>query len=144
MFYRSLAFLVMALHFGYLVFLAVGGYVAWRWPRTLPLHASAAAWAVVITATSAPCPLTWLQNLLRTRAGQPELDGGFIDSYARGVLFPADHETSAKVVLCLAIVLSWFGMAQRSGRVSRARDARLAREHGCPTWWTAGRWPSCR
>ena len=41
--YRLLTTLILVLHFGFLVYLVVGGFLAWRWPRTLWLHLVAAA-----------------------------------------------------------------------------------------------------
>ena len=40
MLHRLLADGVMATHFGYLVYLVVGGFLAWRWPRARPCPTS--------------------------------------------------------------------------------------------------------
>jgi len=39
--YRLLADGVAGVHYAYLAYLLVGGFVAWRWPRTLVAHAIA-------------------------------------------------------------------------------------------------------
>lgn len=41
--YQILTTLVLTLHFGYLAYVVVGGFVAWRWPRTIWVHLVAAA-----------------------------------------------------------------------------------------------------
>src|SRR6185437_7292842 len=67
---------VVALHSAYLAYLLVGGFVAWRWPKTIVPHALAALWAVLMMATPVDCPLTTLQQEFRRLAGQAPLHGG--------------------------------------------------------------------
>jgi hypothetical protein len=110
MFYRWLAIAVIGLHFGYLAYLVVGGFLAWRWPLSFVPHVIAVAWGVLIIAGTASCPLTWLQNTLRERGGQRRLDMSFIDTYVRGVLFPADHEIAARALVALIVAVAWLGL----------------------------------
>ena len=114
MVYRWLAVAMVALHLGYLAYLVVGGFLAWRWQRTLALHMVAVTWGVLIVLTEAPCPLTWLQNALRTRGGQPELHASFIDTYVSGVFYPAEHEVIARSLVALVVAISWSSMLVRS------------------------------
>jgi Protein of Unknown function (DUF2784) len=123
MFYRWLAIAVVGLHFGYLAYLVGGGYLAWRWPRSLVLHVVAVVWAVLVVAAKVPCPLTWLQNTLREHGGQPKLETSFIDTYVRGVFFPADHEIATRALVALIVAVSWIGPSVRRAHASkRASD----------------------
>ncbi|MGH8970645.1 MAG: DUF2784 domain-containing protein [Actinomycetes bacterium] len=121
MWYRWLAVAVIGLHLGYLTYLVAGGYLAWRWPRTFALHLVAVTWGFLIIATEAPCPLTWLQNTLRVRGSQRELDMSFVDTYVRGVFYPAGHETTARGLLAVVIAVSWLRLmrAQAPAAVPR-------------------------
>ncbi|HEY3090852.1 MAG TPA: DUF2784 domain-containing protein [Jatrophihabitantaceae bacterium] len=121
--YRLLGDTVAGVHYAYLAYLLVGGFVAWRWPRTIALHAVAAVWAVLITATPVPCPLTAAQNALRERGGQPPLRDSFINTYIRGTFYPAAYETETRVVVAGIVVASWVGFAlrMRRRRVTRLR-----------------------
>jgi uncharacterized protein DUF2784 len=121
--YRLLGDAVAGVHYAYLAYLLVGGFVAWRWPRTIALHAFAAVWAVLIIATPVPCPLTAAQNALRERGGQPPLRDTFINTYIRGTLYPAAYETETRVVVAGIVVASWVGFAirMRRRRVTRLR-----------------------
>jgi hypothetical protein len=121
--YRSLAVAVAAVHLGYLAYLLVGGFLAWRWPRTLLLHLLAAGWGAYIVVTASPCPLTLLQNLLRARAGQPPLEPGFVDVYVTGVVYPGDHEVTARVLLAVVVASSWGGLAVRRSLVAKPAGA---------------------
>jgi hypothetical protein len=114
MLYRWLAIVVLGLHFCYMAYLLVGGYFAWRWPRTLFIHVLAAGWAVLIVTLRLECPLTSLQNSLRTRGEQPRLTGGFLDTYLRGVFYPAGHLGAAQILVSLVITLSWVGVVAKA------------------------------
>ncbi|EUA85032.1 hypothetical protein I553_2815 [Mycobacterium xenopi 4042] len=68
---------------------------------------------------AAPCPLTWLENMAREKAQMRPLDqGGFIDHYVEGVLYPADATR--------ALQLLAFVAAACPGWCSPARAAPLA------------------
>ena len=102
---------VVGLHYAYLAYLIAGGFLAWRWPKSIPAHVLAAAWAVLIVVTKVPCPLTALQNTLRERAGQQPLGGSFIDTYVRGTLFPADRVGLVQALVSVVVLASWVGFA---------------------------------
>jgi len=120
--YRLLADGVAGVHYAYLAYLVGGGFVAWRWPRTIAVHGLAAAWGVVVVAAGWPCPLTAAQNALRERGGEPRLSDTFINSYIRGTFYPAAHDAEARGVVAAVVVASWVGYAlrRRRRRVSRA------------------------
>jgi hypothetical protein len=80
---------ILVAHFSYLAYLLAGGFLAWRWPRTVWLHLLAAAWGFAVVAGHLSCPLTYAENWSRRRAGEVGLTQGFIDHYIQGVLYPA-------------------------------------------------------
>lgn len=114
----ALAELVMVLHFAVLVFLLVGGFLAWRWPRLIYLHAAMAAWGALVVAFPLDCPLTWLENAFRAAAGRPELAEGFIDTYLDGVLYPESAAPLVQLLVALAVTASWIGfhLKRRAGQ----------------------------
>jgi hypothetical protein len=124
--YRMLGVAIAALHFGYLAYLLLGGYLALRWPRTFVLHLIIVAWAVLVVTVHAPCPLTRLQNNLRTRGGQPKLGDSFLNSYVRGVFYPAGHESTVRGVVGAWVVISWIILAVRWQAKRRRRNERAA------------------
>jgi hypothetical protein len=111
----------VVVHFAYLAYLLAGGFVAWRWPKTIVPHAVAALWAVLMVATPVDCPLTILQEEFRRRAGQGPLHGGFVDIYIRGRLYPADRTGVAQIVVGVVVAGSWIGLAARQYRQARRR-----------------------
>ena len=92
MIYRLLADLVVLVHLAFIVFVAVGALLAWRWPHLVWAHVPVVVWAVAIVAIGFTCPLTPLEKLLRRRAGGEAYDDGFIDHYLdRGRLSRSLH-----------------------------------------------------
>jgi len=121
--YRALADLVLALHLVFVLFVVLGGLLVVRWPRAAWLHIPAAIWGVLIEFTGWICPLTPLENSLRTRGGAAGYNGGFCEHYIQPLLYPAGLTRSTQVVLgslVLALNLTAYGIM-----VSRMRSQEL-------------------
>jgi Protein of Unknown function (DUF2784) len=121
--YRVLAEATMVVHFAFVVYVVVGGFLAWRWPRTIVLHLVAAGWGMLITVFSLECPLTAVEDGLRRRAGAQALPGGFIDTYIEGVLYPERLVMEARAVAAILVLIAWVGLLVRwrSGRRDRSK-----------------------
>ena len=115
MIYRLLADAVMLAHFAFLVFLALGGFLAWRYRWVFVPHAAAVGWAVLSIA-GAECPLTGWEDGLRRLGGEQGLPRGFIDTYLTGVVYPADDLLAAQLLVALPAAASWVGLAIRLHR----------------------------
>lgn len=122
MLFRWLALAVVGVHAAYLVYIVVGGFLAWRLPRTFLVHVVASGWAFVVVAASWTCPLTTLQNLLRVRGGQPALGETFLDTYVRDVIYPTEYQTAVYVAVAVAVAISWVGFAYLRRRGRRAAE----------------------
>lgn len=121
MVFRWLAVAVACVHAGYLVYLVVGGFLAWRFPKTFFVHALASGWALAIVLAGVVCPLTVLQNALRVRGGQPELPGAFLDVYVRDVVYPVEYQDQVYLAVAVVIAIAWVGVAVRLYRNRRTR-----------------------
>jgi uncharacterized protein DUF2784 len=117
--YRALADVVMLVHFGFLAFVALGGFLAWRFRWVLVPHAAAVGWAVLSLA-GMPCPLTGWEDGLRRLAGEQGLPRGFVNTYLTGVVYPQEHLLAAQLLVAVLIAVSWVGLAvRRRVRVGR-------------------------
>jgi hypothetical protein len=87
--YRLAADAVVLLHLAVIVFMVIGGFLAWRWRRLVWLHVPLALWGAVISVFRFRCPLTPLELHFRDLAGQSGYDGGFIDHYVMAVVYPS-------------------------------------------------------
>jgi len=107
--YHVVVALAVAVHFGFLCYLIVGGFIAVRWRRTIWLHVPAALWGIAITTAHLDCPLTWLERWSRLKAGMAPLPStGFIAHYIIGVLYPASWAGSLPIVVFALVAVSWM------------------------------------
>ena len=67
---RIAADAVVLVHLAFIAFVALGALLAARWRWVPWLHIPALLWGVLVETTGRLCPLTDLENALRTRAGQ--------------------------------------------------------------------------
>lgn len=109
----------MGAHFLFLAYLVAGGFVAWRWPRTIWGHLAAAAWALVSITAGVTCPLTVIENRARHGAGEPALPGGFIDHYLTGVVYPRAAIPGIQAAVAVVIGVSWLGLYLRTRHRTR-------------------------
>jgi hypothetical protein len=88
MLYRALADAVVLLHLGIVLFIVLGGLLAWRWPAAAFVHVPFAAWGCAVELAGWICPLTPLENTLRHLGDEAGYRGGFVDHYVLPVLYP--------------------------------------------------------
>jgi hypothetical protein len=122
---RVFADITMVTHFAYLTFVVVGGFLAWRWRTAIVAHLAAVGWAVVSVAVGPSCPLTYIEDRLRRRAGQPGLAHGFVAGYIEGVLYPAQYAGYVRLLAGAVIVVSWLGGYLLAHGAPRVTDARV-------------------
>ena len=119
---RVAADIVVTVHFGFIVFVVLGGLLALRWPRMVWVHVPVAVWGVVIELVGFICPLTPLENRLRVAAGDDGYAGGFIDHYLIPVVYPDGLDKSTQVtlgILVFAVNLAIYGMVVAKRRKAR-------------------------
>jgi hypothetical protein len=120
-----MADLVVALHFAFVVFVALGGLLALRWPRVAWLHIPAVLWGALIEFSGWICPLTPLENYLRRQQGQAEYEGDFIARYFLRVLYPDGLTRNDQLMLgglALGINLAIYAFILLKHRRSTAKD----------------------
>ena len=105
MLYRILAEGDVLVHAAFVVFVVTGGFLAWRWGALVWAHVPAALWGAAIEYGGWICPLTPLENHLRSLAGQAGYSGGFIERYLLAWLYPDGLTRGVQVALGVAVVL---------------------------------------
>lgn len=103
--YRLLANAVVLVHGLFIVFVVVGGFLAWRRAWIAAVHLPCAVWGILIEFRGWICPLTPLENSLRARAGQAGYSGGFIEHYLLPVMYPAGLTPRVQLVLGTAVLV---------------------------------------
>jgi len=96
---------VLLLHLSFILFALFGGALAARW-RWMPLvHLPVASWAFFVEITGRICPLTYLENDLRLRAGQSGYTESFIEHYLLDVIYPSGLTREVQIVLAATVVV---------------------------------------
>ena len=119
--YGALADLVVALHFGFVLFVVLGGLLVLRWRWVALVHLPAAVWGAWIEFSGRICPLTPLENEYRRLGGQAGYPGGFIEHYILPVLYP--HGLTRDIQVALGVVV----VALNAGLYLRAFTTRARR-----------------
>jgi Protein of Unknown function (DUF2784) len=104
-FWSLLADLLVIVHFAFTLFVIFGGFLLWRWPRVAWLHLPALLWGVWVETSGTICPLTPLENWLRTRGGEAGYTGGFLAHYLHGWLYPENLTPQIQGLLAAGLVL---------------------------------------
>ena len=123
MLYRILADGVMIVHFAFIMFVAVGAVLAWRWPALVWAHLPALVWGVGSVTIGLPCPLTPLEKGLRHLAGDAGYEGGFVDHYIEDVIYPDEYSVVLRALAVVTIVAGYLGLPRRAGRARPADGA---------------------
>ncbi|MCJ8176739.1 DUF2784 domain-containing protein [Pseudomonas viridiflava] len=89
MIFRLAADAVVTFHLLFILFVLLGGLLVLRWPWAAVLHLPAMTWGAAAEFLHLYCPLTPLENALRSRAGDQGYDGGFIEHYLIPLIYPA-------------------------------------------------------
>lgn len=121
MLYRLLADLVVLVHAIFVLFVVLGGLLAFRWRRAALLHIPAALWGGWIEISGSICPLTPLENWLRELSGSRGYSGGFIEHYLLPVLYPPDLTRTVQYALAAVVVVVNLLVYARVWREKRGR-----------------------
>ena len=119
MFFQLAAEAVLLIHLAFIAFALFGATIATRWRWIIVFHLPAATWGVFVELTGRICPLTYLENYLRARAGLSGYTGGFIEHYLQPVIYPVGLTREVQFILAgvVAVVnIAIYGWLVRIAR----------------------------
>ena len=106
---RLLADLVLVLHALFIAFAVFGGLLTYRkgqWKKPLlTIHLACAVWAATVVIMGWTCPLTPLEQQLRSGAGQQGFSTSFIEHYLLAVIYPDGLTRGVQVALGASVVI---------------------------------------
>ncbi len=127
--YHLAADVVVVVHLATIVFMVLGGFLAWRWRWVVGIHLPVMVWGVAVSVFGWRCPLTPLELTLRDSAGQAGYDGGFIDHYIVPVIYPSGLTPAIQVGLGVALLainaVAYLGWWRHRAHVSPPHDRPL-------------------
>ncbi|MES9965717.1 MAG: DUF2784 domain-containing protein [Sedimenticola sp.] len=97
--------LVLLIHFGFILFVVLGGLLVLRWPKLAWLHVPCVIWGVTIDTMGWICPLTPLENSLRIAGGEQGYEGGFIEHYLLPLIYPLGMSRGEQITLAMLALL---------------------------------------
>lgn len=123
--YPLLADLVLIVHLTFVAFVLCGGLLVLKWRRVAWLHLPAVAWGAVVEFTGWICPLTPLENWLRTQGGETSYPD-FIAQHLIPALYPGDLTRNLQLLLGTVVVVLnaavyWWLWRMQADDVSRCR-----------------------
>lgn len=122
-----LADVTVVVHFASLLYIGLGGFLAWRWPKTIFVHVWFVAWGVAVNVLPIPCPLTALEDYFRAEQGLGPLPGGFNEYYIYGDLVPRALLPVVAVGAVILLIVSYVGLYLRWRNRRAAPTAPTAR-----------------
>ena len=100
-----LAAAVLLIHALFIAWIIFGALLTRSHPRLWRLHLASLLWGILIEVFPWTCPLTYLENLLESRAGVAPYEGGFLLHYLDKLVYPDVSPISlvvAGVLICAA------------------------------------------
>lgn len=105
--YQVLSDVVVIIHLTFIAFVAVGGFLVWRWRWFAWAHIPSVAWGAAIIVIGFDCPLTPLEKELRELGGETAYEGGFVDRYVEGVVYPEEYTPHLRILAITLIAAAY-------------------------------------
>jgi len=104
--------MIVLVHLGFIVFVALGGLLVIKRHNLLFLHLPCALWGILIAFGGWICPLTPLEMHCRQLAGQSGYAGSFVDHYVMPIVYPEGLTRGMQIafgVIILSVNLCLYG-----------------------------------
>ena len=105
MIYKIAANITILIHFSFICFVVVGGFLALRWRWLIFIHLPCVVWGALIEFRGWICPLTPLENWFRELSGSSGYNVGFIEHYLLPVIYPTGLTREIQIILGGFVVL---------------------------------------
>jgi hypothetical protein len=96
---------VVILHLAFILFVMLGGILVVFWPKVVWLHIPCIIWGILIELTGYICPLTPLENFLRTKGRLPPYSGDFVIHYVEPIIYPEGLTRGLQLIFGVLVIL---------------------------------------
>jgi len=103
--YNVAADFIVLLHFLFIVFVLLGGFLVFKWRWIAWLHLPAVIWGALIVMVGWVCPLTPIENRLRQAAGDEVYLTGFIEHYLGPVIYPSGLKPEIFIAMGVFVIV---------------------------------------
>ncbi|MEU8223383.1 DUF2784 domain-containing protein [Kribbella sp. NPDC048915] len=126
--WRFLAEAMFVLHAAFLLFFVIGAFLAWKWFALIWVHLAIVVWNLAIVVIDYDCPFTGVEKYFLRRAGEVPYEGGYINHYLDGTIWPEGGTPVAEKVGFALVLIGYAGFFV----VRRRRRAKLRGESVTP------------
>jgi Protein of Unknown function (DUF2784) len=105
MLFRLAADAVLLVHLAFILFVLLGAAIAVRWHWIPFVHLPVAAWGFFVEISGRICPLTYLENYLRIKAGQSGYTESFVEHYLLAIIYPAGLTREIQFALAAVVIV---------------------------------------
>jgi hypothetical protein len=102
--FQIIADFLVVLHFGFILFVLIGGFFVLRWRWVFYLHVPAVVWGTLIELLDWRCPLTPLEQYFRQLNGLL-YQGEFVEHYILPLVYPAALTRQMQIFLGISVVV---------------------------------------
>lgn len=95
---------LVVLHFIFILFVILGGFLVLKWRWVMLLHLPSTTWGAMIEFQGWVCPLTPLEQKFRIAAGEESYSGGFIQYYLLPIIYPGALTRELQFVLGASVI----------------------------------------
>lgn len=103
--YNAAATTIAILHFAFILFVFLGGFLVLRWPKLMWLHIPAAVWGVLIEFAGWWCPLTKWENYFIKAAGRAGYETGFVNHYIMPIIYPSGLTRGLEIAIGIFVLV---------------------------------------
>ncbi len=96
--------IVLGIHLLFIIFVIFGGIAVLQKTWVVWFHLPAAIWAVLLELFGWICPLTPLEQWLRTLSGQSSYEVGFIEHYLLQIVYPEALTRELQILFGLLVL----------------------------------------
>ena len=119
--FRILAFLALAVHSLWLLWILLGWLVTRGRPFLRWAHLLSLVWGIVVSIFPWTCPLTWAERYFARRAGLQPYDRSFLEHYVELLVYP---DVPPRLLMFSAVAVCLFILGVYAARFRSRGSAR--------------------
>lgn len=101
---KLIADILVIIHFTFIVFVVLGGFLVLKNSWVSILHIPSVLWAALLEIKGWLCPLTPLEHYFRQLSGSNDYTGGFIDHYLVALIYPDGLTREMQITLGFVVL----------------------------------------
>lgn len=125
--YLWLANVIIVIHFLFIIFVLLGGFLVLKWPKIIWLHLPAISWGFLVELNGWLCPLTPWENRFRELAGKLSYEGDFIGQYLIPLIYPVNLTRELQYVFAVIVIAINALIYYYIWRVARKKSSGVTR-----------------